>query len=200
MGLRSGRSSSLIGNRSAFSGISSHASRTRCRNSARRLSGIPHSESRTKEVTRTSAANRKIAPRSSRLRGVPTGIPGLVRNNGAHVMRPVRFPTPSSSLSGFDRAPAAYADLPGGVREVIFPGWSIAFGEVGIREPPALAHDKALLGYGHVHSLTGPPARIGKWYYDLHHSIGQLRQHSSCFALRPLSSTAITVHEAYSQS
>jgi hypothetical protein len=68
--------------------------------------------------------------------------PRLAHDIGADVVRPLRFATAAGSLLSLDRLPAGFADLPGGVGEVIFPRMLVAAG-VGIRTPSALARDIA---------------------------------------------------------
>ena len=102
----------------------------------------------------------------------PTGraprTPGLVRNDGADVVRPVRFTAAAGRLLGLDRAATALADFPCGVSRVIFPRMPVAFVEVGIRESLALARDIAVLrciSGGHLYSLDQTPRRNA----TLHH-------------------------------
>jgi hypothetical protein len=71
--------------------------------------------------------------------------PRLVRDDGADVVRPLRFATAAGSLLGLDRLPAGFADLPGGVGEVIFPRTLAAFAAVGIRNSLGLAREIAQL-------------------------------------------------------
>ena len=87
---------------------------------------------------------------------------GLVRNNGADVVRPVRFTATAGRLLGLDRAAAALADFPCGMSGVIFPRMPVAFAEVGIRKSLALPRDIAVLwcsSGGHLHSLGQTPSR-----------------------------------------
>jgi hypothetical protein len=48
-------------------------------------------------------------------------------------VRPLRFATAAGSLFGLDRLPAGFADLPGGVGEVIFPRTLADVAAIGIR-------------------------------------------------------------------
>lgn len=89
--------------------------------------------------------------------------PRLVRDDGADVVRPLRFATAAGSLLGLDRLPAGFAGLPGGVGGVIFPRTLAAVAAAGIRNSLALARDIGQLsplgGFisGHLHSLTRLP-------------------------------------------
>ena len=74
-------------------------------------------------------------------------------------MRPVCFAAAAGGLPSLDCSPAGFADLAGGMGEVIFPRMLVAFTGIGIRKLSALAPDKALLGCksgGHLYSLPGP--------------------------------------------
>jgi len=98
----------------------------------------------------------------SRTFGLANGSPGLVRNDGANVVRPVRFTAAAGRLLGLDRAATALADFPCGMSGVIFLRMPVAFVEVGIRESFALARDIAVLrciSGGHLHSLDQTPRR-----------------------------------------
>jgi hypothetical protein len=89
---------------------------------------------------------------------------GLVLDDGADVVHPVRFTAAAGSLPGFDRVAAALADFPCGMSGVIFPRVPFTFAEVSIRKSLALPRDKALLrciSGGHLHSLDQTPSRNG---------------------------------------
>jgi hypothetical protein len=90
--------------------------------------------------------------------------PGLVLNDGADVVHPVRFTATAGSLPGLDRVAATLANFPCGMSKVIFPRMPVAFAEVSIRKSLALLGNEALLrciSGGHLHSLGQTPSHDG---------------------------------------
>lgn len=97
-------------------------------------------------------------------RQVGQANPGLVLNDGADVVHPVRFTAAAGSLPGLDRVAAALADFPCGMSKVIFPRLPVAFAEVSTRKSLALLRNEALLrciSGGHLHSLGQTPSHDG---------------------------------------
>jgi len=104
-------------------------------------------------------------------RQVGQANPGLVLNDGADVVHPVRFTAATGSLPGLDRVAAALADFPCGMSEVIFPRMPVAFAEVSTRKSLALLRNEALLrciSGGHLHSLGQTPSHDGLRYPAWH--------------------------------
>lgn len=98
----------------------------------------------------------------------------LVRNDGADVVRPVRFTAAAGRLLGLDWAAAAYADFPCGVSGVISARMPVALTEVGIRKPFALRRDITALRCGsgdHLYSLAETPRRTAALRHPAWHRL-----------------------------
>ncbi len=99
---------------------------------------------------------------------------GLIGNDGADVVCPVRFTAAAGRLRGLDRAAAALADFPCGMSGVIFLRRPVAFAEVGMRKSLALPRDIAVLwciSGGHLHSLGQTPSRNATLLHPAWHGL-----------------------------
>lgn len=104
----------------------------------------------------------------------------LVPNDGADVVRPVRFTAAAGRLLGLDRAAAALADFPRDMSGMIFLRMPVSFAEVGMRKSLALRIDIAELrckSGGHLHSLDQTPRHTRR--YGIQHGTGFCGGHAS---------------------